>query len=255
MTTGRPLALVTGARRGIGAAIALELAARGHDLAVVDLGREEPTEAIEALQRKGARARHFALDLADVDAHAALVDDVVAWGGPLSVLVNNAGIGSPARGDLLDVAPQAFDTVLGVNLRGTFFLTQTVARHMLAVPVSGARSIVIVSSVSAAMASIERGDYCVSKSGLAMVSRLFALRLAEAGIGVFEVRPGIIRTPMTAGVSARYGERIAGGLVPMARWGTPEDVARAVAALADGSLAFATGSVIDVDGALSIPRF
>ena len=146
-----------------------------------------------------------------------------------------------ARGDLLDVAAPSYDRVLDINLRGTFFFTQAVARHMVATT-SHPRSIVTVSSVSAEMASIERGEYCLSKAGLGMLTKLFALRLAEIGIGVFEVRPGVIRTPMTEGVAAKYEQRIADGLVPMQRWGYPEDVARAVATLASGQFAFATGS-------------
>jgi NAD(P)-dependent dehydrogenase (short-subunit alcohol dehydrogenase family) len=245
---------VTGARRGIGAGIALELAAQGFDLALTDIddaGAEEVTGGVEAL---GGTARMFAFDLADVAGHAAMVDAIAAWRGPIACLVNNAGIGSPARGDLLEVAPAAFDRVLDVNLRGTFFFTQAVARHMAAAACPHPRAIVTVSSVSVEMASIERAEYCLSKSALGMLTRLFALRLAPLGIGVFEVRPGIIRTPMTEAVSAKYEERIAGGLVPMGRWGEPGDVARAVASVAAGRSGFATGSVLHVDGGLSIPR-
>ena len=256
--TPRPLAVVTGARRGIGAAIALELARRGFDLALTDLGHEGSEPVLEALSSAGARATLVESDLADVASHAAVVDRIVAWGGPITCLVNNAGIGSPKRGDLLEVSPEAFDLVLGVNLRGSFFFTQAVVRHLLATPIDpnagSRRSIVTVSSVSAELASIERGEYCISKAGLGMLTRLFALRLAPHGIGVFEVRPGVIRTPMTAGVAAAYDERIAAGLVPMRRWGEPEDVARAVAALAGGDLSFASGSVLNVDGALAVPR-
>jgi len=254
MTNSRPLAVVTGARRGIGAAIAIELAGQGFDVALTDIdaaGAEDVTGAIEA---RGGAARMFAFDLARVEDHAAVIERIVAWRGPVACLVNNAGIGSPARGDLLDVAPEAFDRVLEVNLRGTFFLTQAIARHMAASTCEHPRAIVTVSSVSAGMASIERGEYCLSKSALGMLTKLFALRLAPLGVGVFEIRPGIIRTPMTDAVSAKYDQRIADGLVPAGRWGLPEDVARSVAALAAGRLGFATGSVLNVDGALSIPR-
>lgn len=254
MNALRPLALVTGARRGIGAAIAAALARDGFDLAVADVPGASWDDVTREAEAAGARVRGFEFDLADALGHVALVEAAVQWGGPLGVLVNNAGIGSPSRGDLLDVSPDAFDRVLDVNLRGTFFLTQAAARHMLAVPAAHPRAIVTVSSVSAEMASIERGEYCISKSGLAMATRLFALRLASAGIGVFEVRPGVIRTPMTQAVATKYDERIAEGLVPMGRWGEPHDVAEAVAALAGGRLAFATGSVLQVDGALSLPR-
>lgn len=254
MSTQRPLAIVTGGRRGIGAAIAIELAARGFDLALTDLADTGAEETLAAITAHGARARLFASDLARIDLHEALVVQIVAWGGPVACLVNNAGIGPDQRGDLLDLAPASFDRVLGVNVRGSFFMTQAVARHMAASTASGPRSIVTVSSVSAELASIERGEYCVSKAGLGMLTKLFALRLAPLDIGVFEVRPGVIRTPMTEAVAERYSKRIADGLVPAGRWGQPQDVARAVAALAGGDFGFATGSVLNVDGALALPR-
>ncbi|HVR48658.1 MAG TPA: 3-ketoacyl-ACP reductase [Pseudorhodoferax sp.] len=253
----RPLAIVTGARRGIGAAIAVALAARGHDLALTDIatdGAEEVLAAVAAVAVQGARARFFPFDLAEAEQHGARVQEIADWGGPVACLVNNAGLPAASRGDLLDVGMASFDRLMDVNLRGTFFFTQAVARHMLAAPCAAARSIVTVSSVSVEMASVERGEYCLSKAGLGMLTRLFALRLAEAGIAVFEVRPGIIRTPMTEGVASSYEARIAAGLVPQRRWGQPEDVARTVALLAGGELAFSTGSVVHVDGALSIPR-
>jgi NAD(P)-dependent dehydrogenase (short-subunit alcohol dehydrogenase family) len=254
MNPTRPLAVVTGARRGIGAGIAIELAEQGFDLALTDIDDAGAEEVLGEIAARGGAARMFAFDLANVGGHAAIVDAIVAWRGPIACLVNNAGIGSPARGDLLDVLPAAFDRVLDVNLRGTFFFTQAVARHMAASDCAHPRTIVTVSSVSVEMASVERAEYCLSKSALGMLTRLFALRLAPLGIGVFEVRPGVIRTPMTEAVSAKYEERIAGGLVPMGRWGHPDDVARAVASVAAGRIGFATGSVLHVDGGLSIPR-
>ncbi len=254
MSAGRPLAVVTGARRGIGAGIAIELAARGFDLALTDLETAGSEATLAAIAAQGARATLFESDLARIEGHAELVERITIWGGPISCLVNNAGVPAAQRRDLLEVAADSYDRVLGTNLRGTFFFTQAVARHMAATPATHARSIVTVSSVSAEMASIERGEYCLSKAGLAMLTKLFALRLAPLGIGVFEVRPGIIRTPMTEGVAGAYDQRIADGLVPMARWGTPDDVARAVASLAGGQFSFATGTVVNVDGALSIPR-
>ena len=254
MSTARSLAIVTGARRGIGAAIAIELAARGFDLALTDLIDTGADETLGAISAQGARARLFASDLARIELHEALVAQIVGWGGPVACLVNNAGIGPDQRGDLLELAPASFDRVLGVNVRGTFFMTQAVARHMVASHAPGPRSIVTVSSVSAELASIERGEYCISKAGLGMLTKLFALRLAPLGIGVFEVRPGVIRTPMTEAVAVRYSARIANDLVPAGRWGQPQDVARTVAALAGGDFGFATGSVLNVDGALAIPR-
>lgn len=249
----RPVALVTGGSQGLGAAIALQLARDGFDVAFTALEGDGGDSAAR-IQACGARALCVRGDLAEVHDHGRVLDAVCAWGGVPSCLVNNAGMGAPQRGDLLDMQVQAFDQVLATNLRGTFFFTQAVARRMLDRPVPGARSIITVSSVSARMASLERGEYCLSKAGLGMLTRLFALRLADQGIGVFELRPGIIRTAMTAGAAERYDGLIAAGLVPMRRWGRPEDVAQAASALASGRLAFATGSVLHVDGALSIAR-
>lgn len=255
MTQSRPVALVSGARRGIGAAIALALARKGFDLAITDIAEDDDAGTTLAdLRASGARAVFLRSDLADTADHARVVAEAVSQFGVIDCLVNNAGVPSPARGDLLEVRPEAFDQVLDVNLRGTFFFTQAVARHMTATTSGNARSIVTVSSVSAKLASPERGEYCMSKAGLAMLTKLFALRLARDGIAVFEVRPGVIRTPMTAGVADKYDRRIADGLVPMGRWGEPEDIGAAVAALASGQFQFATGSVIDLDGGLAIPR-
>jgi NAD(P)-dependent dehydrogenase (short-subunit alcohol dehydrogenase family) len=251
-TTPRPVALVTGGSRGIGAAIATELAETGFDVAIMAL--DDAGETVAAVEARGARAFAVRGDLGELADHGRVLDAVTAWGGAVACLVNNAGIGSPKRGDLLDVQPDAFDHVLDVNLRGTFFLTQAVARRMAACTTEAPRSIITVSSVSAELASIERGEYCVSKAGLGMLTRLFALRLARQGVGVFEIRPGVIQTSMTAGVADKYDRLIRDGLVPMGRWGVPEDIARVVCALASGRLAFSTGSVINVDGALSIPR-
>ena len=173
--------------------------------------------------------------------------------GRLDVLFCNAGTEGRVA-PLSEMPVEDFDRVMATNLRGSFFFTQAVAQRMLAAPSGAARSIVTVSSVSGEMASVERGEYCLSKAGLGMLTRLFALRLAAHGIGVFELRPGIVRTAMTAGAADRYDGLIAAGLVPMGRWGRPEDVAQAASALASGRLAFATGSVLHVDGALSIAR-
>jgi 3-oxoacyl-[acyl-carrier protein] reductase len=250
----RPVAMVTGARRGIGRAIAEALALSGFNLAITDVA-DEAGEALAAIAANGAEAAFFRSDLADLAAHAATLAQVLDRFGRLDCLVNNAGMGAVARGDLLDLAPENFDRVMSVNLRGTIFLTQAVARWMLGNPApTRVRTIVHVTSVSAALASPERLDYCISKAGLAMWSKGLALRLAAEGIAVFDVRPGIIRTDMTAGLAKTYDRKISDGLVPARRWGERQDVARVVAALARGEFAFATGSVIDVDGGLGIPR-
>ena len=253
----RPVALVTGGRRGIGAAIAIELAATGCDVAYTDL---QPAEADDpvlcGIEAAGGRALYVQSDLADLAGYQSLIEAVTGWGGGLDVLVNNAGIVWPRRGDMLATTPEAFDRVMGINLRGTFFLSQCVAKWMVAHPRDDGfrRSIVSISSVSAEMATPERSEYCISKAGLAMLTKLLALRLADEGVSVFEVRPGIIRTDMTASVKDKYDRAIAGGLTPILRWGEPADVARATAALVRGDFAFATGSVVHVDGGLSIQR-
>lgn len=251
-----PTALVTGGRRGIGRSVCVELAARGFDIVLTDIVRDEDVEETCAMVEARGRKALFVLgSLSEVESHADVVLEAMRFKGSIECLVNNAGVGSPSRGDLLDVSPQAFDMVLGVNLRGTFFMSQAVARHMAATQSDHPRSIITVSSVSAEMASPERAEYCLSKSALPMMTRLLALRLASAGIAVFEVRPGIIRTPMTEGVAQKYEARFKEGLVPSGRWGESAEVGKAVAALAEGTFQFSTGSILNVDGGLSIPAF
>lgn len=253
MTKGR-LAVVTGGASGIGRATALALASDGYSVAVLDRTLADPDALSQELLATGAAtAACYRFDLAMTQDHAGMVERVERELGAIDVLVNNAGVPARVRGDLLDITPENFDAALDVNLRGTFFLTQEVARRMLSrTDAPAGRAIVVVSSVSATMASVERAEYCLSKAALPMLVKLFALRLAESGIGVFEVRPGIIRTPMTDKVSERYDGLIRDGLVPALRWGEGADVAAAVRALADGTLNFSTGSVISVDGGVSI---
>lgn len=253
----RPVALVTGGRRGIGLGIAEALAAAGFDMALTDVADPQvPVEdsPVARLGRLGADALYLKADLADVDGHRKTVEEVLARFGRLDCLVNNAGRGSVQRGDFLDLGPANFDTVMATNLRGTVFFTQAVARAMLRVDASAPRSIINITSVSAGMSSPERLDYCISKAGLASFTQGLALRLAGHGIAVFEVRPGIVRTDMTAPVASRYDALIEGGVVPMRRWGEPADIAAICAGLATGAFGFATGSVINADGGLSIGR-
>jgi NAD(P)-dependent dehydrogenase (short-subunit alcohol dehydrogenase family) len=251
----RPVAIVTGGRRGIGLGIARALAAGGFDIAITGIGDADGVAPVIAeLGGLGARAIFLQADLANLSSHQATVDAVVVAFGRIDCLVNNAGIASVVRGDFLDLKPENFDTIIGINLRGTVFFTQAVLKVMLETPAAVPRSIINITSVSAAMTSPERLDYCVSKAGLAAFSQGLALRLAEIGIAVFEVRPGVIRSDMTAAVSGKYDALIADGLVPMRRWGEPEDIGNIVAGLAGGKFGFATGSVIQADGGLSISR-
>ena len=252
----RPVALVTGGRRGIGRGIAWALAAAGHDVAINDIVEDEAVaETLGGIAGHGGRGAFVQADVADAAGHGALLDAVEAALGPVSVLVNNAGVSVARRGDLLEVTPESFDRLVTINLRGPFFLTQAVARRWLAAADDGRRrTIVTISSVNAEMASPNRGEYCIAKSGLPMMTKLFALRLAEAGIGVFEIRPGIIRTDMTAVAKDRYDTLIAEGISPIRRWGEPDDIGRAVAALASGAFPFTTGEVVHVDGGLGIAR-
>lgn len=250
----RPVAIVTGGLRGIGRGCAEALAEAGFDLVIADLAYDVPDEFAAGMAARGVGLAYCRSDISDLASHEGVVATALKSFGRIDCLVNNAGIGAPVRGDLLDLEPANFDQVIAVNLRGTLFLTQAVARAMLQQRAQYARTIVTVTSVSAELASPERADYCVSKAGLSMWGKTLALRLAAENISVFEVRPGIIRTDMTAAVSAKYDTLIDGGLVPMRRWGEAGDVGATVAALAGGRLGFATGSVINVDGALSVPR-
>lgn len=239
----KPAALVTGANRGLGRGIALSLQARGFDVVANDL--EPAAEPI-------AGAAFVRGDVADTRQHARMVEEAWTAYGRLDCLVNNAGVMTDVRGDLLELSEKSFDRVLGVNLRGTFFLTQRVAKRMLATSSEAFRSIVTVSSVNAFMAGGTRADYSISKAALTMLVKLYAVRLADAGIRCYEIRPGIMRTDMTASVRAQYDQKIAAGFVPIRRWGEPEDVGRCVAMLAAGELAFSTGEAVHVDGGLHI---
>jgi NAD(P)-dependent dehydrogenase (short-subunit alcohol dehydrogenase family) len=250
----RPAAIVTGGARGIGLACAEALADAGFDILIADLADQPPDELAADITARGSKFAYVRCDIANLDDHPALVAAATRAFGRINCLVNNAGVGAVVRGDLLDLQPEHFDRTLSINLRGTVFLSQAVARAMLAVPGGHPKSIITITSVSAEMASPERPDYCISKAGLSMWVKNLALRLAPENIGVFEVRPGIIRTDMTAGVTAKYDALIDDGLVPAKRWGEASDIGAVVATLAGGKLGFSTGSIINVDGALSVPR-
>lgn len=253
------VAVVTGGGRGIGRGVAAELGALG--FAVVVNYRSDAAAAAESCRDAEARGAHRTLavpaDVQDPEQGRRLLDRVLGEFGRVDLWVNNAGVAPATRLDLLETTPESWDRVLGINLRGPFFLTQAVARTMIDLVEQGTVAdprIVFVTSVSSTFASVNRGEYCVSKAGLSMVAQLFAVRLADHGIGVYEVRPGVIATDMTGPVKAIYDQRIADGLSPIRRWGTPADVGKAVAAIAAGALPFSTGEVLHVDGGLHIDR-
>jgi len=252
------IALVTGGTRGIGFGIARALARERWTLALGGVRADTDVQpAIEELRAHGVDVRYFRGDMAQAADRARIVDAVRDRYGVVNALVNNAGRAPRVRADLLDATEESFEQLLRTNLQGPYFLTQAIARDQIArrrADPPFAASIVFVTSVSAEMASSNRGDYCVSKAGLSMAARLFAARLAPEGIPVYEIRPGIIATDMTASVHEAYDRRIAEGLVPDARWGMPDDVGRVAAALLRGDAPYATGTIVNVDGGLSIPR-
>ena len=247
--------LITGGTRGIGLGIARTLAAEGWRLALC--GVRPPADVAELLTTFDGRAEYFQADVGSRADRTRLADAIAERYGAVHALVNNAGRAPRVRADILEATEESFEELMRINLQGPYFLTQAIARQMAAKKAADpafSASIVFVTSVSAEMVSIARGEYCVSKAGLAMTSRLFAVRLAPLGIPVYEVRPGIIATDMTAVVRDIYDARIADGLVPEKRWGQPEDVGRTVAALLRGDVPYATGTVIHVDGGLAVPR-
>ncbi len=253
------VAVVTGGGRGIGRGIVGELAALGMAVVVNYRSDLESAEATcrEAESRGSPHVMTLRADVADLDQGRRLVDETLEAFGRIDVWVNNAGVAPEVRLDLLDTTPESWDRVVATNLRGPFFLTQAVSRAMIPLANAGVSlgpQIIFITSISSRFASVSRGEYCVSKTGLSMVVQLFATRLAEHGIRVHEVRPGIIATEMTDSVRELYDRRIADGLSPIRRWGTPTDVGRAVAALASGSFPFSTGEVIHVDGGLHLRR-
>jgi len=261
------VALITGASRGIGRGIALELANDGCDLVLnfvnnAAAARQTAADCASAAQAGGRtiRVETCQADIGQGDERQRLIDFTRSRFGRLDVLVNNAGVAPEVRADILDATEESFDRLLRINVKGPYFLTQLAARWMI--QQSGAAGprfeakpkIITISSVSAYAASTNRGDYCVAKAALSMLTPLFAARLAEYGILVYELRPGIIATDMTGPVKARYDKLIQEGLTPIKRWGTPEDVGKAVSALVRGALPFSTGEVINVDGGFHIRR-
>jgi 3-oxoacyl-[acyl-carrier protein] reductase len=248
-----PAALITGGSRGIGRAIALALARAGWDV-LINFRANGPAarQTADECAAAGVRAEIFQADIASAGDRAGLLEAMRNEFGRLDLLVNNAGVAPTERVDILEAKEESFDRLLSINTKGPYFLTQAAARWMIdqskSNPDRPPAQIVTISSISAYTASVSRGDYCVSKAALSMMTKLFAARLAEFGINVFEIRPGIIATDMTAGVKEKYDTLIAKGLSPIARWGTPDDVAKAVLVIARRAFPFSTGEVINVDG-------
>ncbi len=263
LSTSRRVALVTGSARGIGRAIAIELARVNYDVminyATNEAAAEEASVAVRAASPdQDVRVATCRANVAEASDRQKLLQQMREQFGRLDLLVNNAGIAPEKRMDLLDATIESFDRVMSVNLKGPYFLTQAVARWMieqqLSEPNNYSPAIVNINSVSAYAASPERGEYCVSKAGLSMLTKLYAARLASEGINVYEIRPGVISTDMTAAVKEKYDRLIEGDLTPIKRWGTPEDVGRAVGAVATGMFPFSTGEVINVDGGFHLRR-
>jgi 3-oxoacyl-[acyl-carrier protein] reductase len=261
------VALITGASRGIGRGIALELARIGYDLVVnfarnADAAREvaEACVSLAGKQGKTIRAEVCQADIGSAPERARLIEFTKSRFARLDLLVNNAGVAPEVRADMLEAGEESFDRLFRINVKGPWFLSQLAAKWMIeqsgsgAAPGGSAPKIVTISSISAYTASVNRGDYCLAKAALSMLTPLYAARLAEHGINVYEIRPGIIATDMTAPVQGKYDKLIAEGLTPIKRWGTPEDVGKAVAAIAQDLLPFSTGEVLNVDGGFHLRR-
>jgi 3-oxoacyl-[acyl-carrier protein] reductase len=257
-SSSTPVALVTGGSRGIGYAIAEHLAKAGYD--VVITGRRpasDVSDVIKSLEATGRRVWYYASDVGSASDREALLASIEKEAGGLNLLVNNAGVAPKERKDILEASAESFEYVIKVNLEGPYFLTQLAANWMIrqkAANPAGFYSIVTISSISASVASVNRGEYCVAKAGLSMMTRLFATRLGEYDIPVYEIQPGVTKTDMTSGVSDKYDKLIADGLCLTRRWGFPEDIAKAVASIARGDFPYSTGQVFMVDGGLTMPR-
>lgn len=252
------VALITGGTRGIGLGIARALADEGYDLALC--GRRDEgavSEVLAGLRERGIEVLYLSADISDGAARERLVDGVRTHYGRLHVLVNNAGVAPRERNDLLDATEESFDRVLGINLKGPYFLTQRVANWMVEQRNQEdvfEGCVINITSISSTVASPNRGDYCLSKAGLTMMTKLWSVRLSEFDIPVYEVRPGVIRTDMTSGVEEKYDRLIEEGLMLQDRWGKPEDVGKAAAMLARGDLPYSTGQVLMVDGGMTVNR-
>jgi NAD(P)-dependent dehydrogenase (short-subunit alcohol dehydrogenase family) len=259
--SSRPVAIVTGSFRGIGHACAGGLAKAGFNVLLNDREGEENRKRAACITSElaalGADSLPFLGDVAELDCHKAMLETAMARWGRVDCLVNNAGVAARRRGDLLDVEPESFDACFRVNTRAVFFLSQAFARHLRANPGQEGthRCIINITSSNAVAVSIGRGEYCVSKAASSMTTKLFAVRLAASGVGVYEVRPGIIDTEMTRPAKAHYDKLIGEHLVPAERWGYPADVASTVVCMAEGRLPYTVGQCITVDGGFIMPHF
>lgn len=254
----KKVAFVTGGSRGIGLGIAQHLAKNGFDLAINGIRSEESViDILAELRILGAEVIYCQGDIASSEDRKSMLEKIKLHFGRLNVLVNNAGVAPKERNDILTATEESFDYVISTNLKGTYFLTQAVANWMIEQKSNAndfTKSIITVSSISATVASVNRGEYCVSKAGLGMMTKLFAARLGEFNIPVYEVRPGVIKTDMTEGVKAKYDKLITAGLTVQNRWGFPDDIGKAVAAIAKGDFPYSTGQVFMIDGGLTIAR-
>jgi NAD(P)-dependent dehydrogenase (short-subunit alcohol dehydrogenase family) len=252
------VALITGGTRGIGLGIAKELGKAGFSLALSGQREETSIEIVlEDLRELGCEVAYFRSDVSSTDDRSKLVEAVMKRFGKVNVLVNNAGVAPKERRDILDATEESFEHVIHINLQGPYFLTQLISNQMI-----GTKKqlhdeffcIINVSSVSATVASVNRGEYCISKAGIAMATKLWATRLGEFDIPVYEIQPGVIRTDMTSGVQTKYDQMFRNGLAIQQRWGLPEDVGKVAAAMATGSMPYSTGQVVMVDGGMTVPR-
>ncbi len=252
-------ALITGAGRGIGFGITEKLASEGFNIVICDIWPEADiapklTELEEKYQIQGLYCQ---CDVSDSKGREAMLKKIIAKFGALNILVNNAGVAPKVRADIMDMTEESYDRVMSINLKGPYFLTQLVAKHMAEIKTSNPEfsgCIINIGSVSADTASVSRGEYCLSKAGITMATKLWAARLGEYDIPVYEIRPGVIKTDMTSTVTEKYDKLIAEGLTIQSRWGYPEDIAKAAAMLARGDLAYSTGQIINIDGGMQVSR-
>ncbi len=254
----RKVALVTGAGRGIGLSIAGSLAAEGLDIVVCDIhAAADVDENLKTIKEHEAEVLYCRADVSDSEARERMLNEIREHFGRLDVLVNNAGVAPKVRADILEATEESYERVMKINLQGPYFLTQSVARWMVEQREKSSDfegCIINISSISATVASPGRGEYCVSKAGVSMATKLWSARLGEYDIPVYEIRPGIIMTDMTSGVKEKYDKLIADGLLVQQRWGLPEDIGKAAAALSRGDFRYSTGQVVMVDGGFSVDR-